>query len=38
MQSNKEELKKTLLDMLEQDKEFRYAVAGAIGYKEILQI
>ncbi|GBC72613.1 hypothetical protein HRbin04_00003 [archaeon HR04] len=35
MQSN-EELKKRLLDMLEQDKEFRYAVAGAIGYKEIL--
>ncbi|MEM3092090.1 MAG: hypothetical protein QXI92_00145 [Candidatus Nitrosocaldus sp.] len=36
MQSSKEELKKTLLDMLEQDKEFRHAVAGAIGYKEIL--
>ncbi|MEM4317472.1 MAG: DUF3782 domain-containing protein [Candidatus Nitrosocaldaceae archaeon] len=33
MQSN--ELKK-LLDMLEEDKEFRYAVAGVIGYKEIL--
>ncbi|GBC73482.1 hypothetical protein HRbin04_00885 [archaeon HR04] len=31
-----EELKKRLLDMLEQDKDFRYAVAGAIGYKEIL--
>ncbi len=29
-------MKKTLLDMLEQDKEFRHAVAGAIGYKEIL--
>ncbi|MEM2920280.1 MAG: hypothetical protein QXU29_05935 [Candidatus Nitrosocaldus sp.] len=36
MQSNKEELKKTLLDMLLEDKEFRHAVAGAIGYKEIL--
>ncbi|MEM4325651.1 MAG: hypothetical protein QXE62_07805 [Candidatus Nitrosocaldaceae archaeon] len=36
MQSSKEELKKTLLDMLEQDKEFRHAIAGAIGYKEIL--
>ncbi|MEM3916820.1 MAG: DUF3782 domain-containing protein, partial [Candidatus Nitrosocaldus sp.] len=36
MQSSKEELKKTLLDMLEQDKEFRHAVAGAIGYKELL--
>ncbi len=35
MQSN-EELKKRLLDMLEEDKEFRHAVAGAIGYKEIL--
>ncbi|MEM4323839.1 MAG: hypothetical protein QXO37_08300, partial [Candidatus Nitrosocaldaceae archaeon] len=34
MQSN--ELKKKLLDMLEEDKEFRYSVAGAIGYKEIL--
>ncbi|MEM4317985.1 MAG: hypothetical protein QW776_03085 [Candidatus Nitrosocaldus sp.] len=34
MQSN--ELKKKLLDMLEEDKEFRHAVAGAIGYKEIL--
>ncbi|MCS7141123.1 MAG: DUF3782 domain-containing protein [Candidatus Nitrosocaldus sp.] len=32
----KEELKKTLLDMLEQDREFRHAVAGLIGYKEIL--
>ncbi|MFN4337268.1 MAG: PD-(D/E)XK nuclease family protein [Candidatus Nitrosocaldus sp.] len=31
-----EELKKRLLDMLEEDKEFRHAVAGAIGYKEIL--
>ncbi len=31
-----EELKRKLLDMLEQDKEFRHAVAGAIGYKEIL--
>jgi hypothetical protein len=31
-----EELKKKILDMLEQDKEFRHAVAGAIGYKEIL--
>ncbi|MEO9365226.1 MULTISPECIES: hypothetical protein [Candidatus Nitrosocaldus] len=31
-----EELKKKLLDMLEKDKEFRHAVAGAIGYKEIL--
>ncbi|MFN4337158.1 MAG: hypothetical protein ACK4FV_06225, partial [Candidatus Nitrosocaldus sp.] len=29
-------LKKKFLDMLEEDKEFRYAVAGAIGYKEIL--
>ncbi|MEM1959459.1 MAG: DUF3782 domain-containing protein [Candidatus Nitrosocaldus sp.] len=36
MQSNKEELKKTLLDLLLEDKEFRHAVAGAIGYKEIL--
>ncbi|MEM2128464.1 MAG: hypothetical protein QXN86_02250 [Candidatus Methanomethylicaceae archaeon] len=37
MQSNKEELKKTLLDMLLEDTEFRHAVAGgAIGYKEIL--
>ncbi|MFN4337395.1 MAG: hypothetical protein ACK4FV_07490 [Candidatus Nitrosocaldus sp.] len=35
MLSNKE-LKKKLLDMLEEDKEFRYAVAGAIGYKELL--
>ncbi|MEM4357698.1 MAG: hypothetical protein QXR25_07850, partial [Candidatus Nitrosocaldus sp.] len=35
MQS-KEELKKTLLDLLLEDKEFRHAVAGAIGYKEIL--
>ncbi|MEM4399633.1 MAG: DUF3782 domain-containing protein [Candidatus Nitrosocaldus sp.] len=34
MQSN--ELKKKFLDMLEEDKEFRYAVAGVIGYKEIL--
>ncbi|MEM4325506.1 MAG: DUF3782 domain-containing protein [Candidatus Nitrosocaldaceae archaeon] len=34
MQSN--ELKKKFLDMLEGDKEFRHAVAGAIGYKEIL--
>ncbi|MEM4323665.1 MAG: hypothetical protein QXO37_07390 [Candidatus Nitrosocaldaceae archaeon] len=32
----KEELKKTLLDLLLEDKEFRHAVAGAIGYKEIL--
>ncbi|GBC74164.1 hypothetical protein HRbin05_00198 [archaeon HR05] len=31
-----EELKKKILDMLEQDKEFRHAVAGVIGYKEIL--
>ncbi len=31
-----EDLKKMLLDMLEEDKEFRYAIAGAIGYKEIL--
>ncbi len=36
MQSNKEELKKTLLDLLLEDKEFRHAVAGAIGYKELL--
>ncbi|MEM4635126.1 MAG: DUF3782 domain-containing protein [Candidatus Nitrosocaldus sp.] len=36
MQSNKEELKETLLDLLLEDKEFRHAVAGAIGYKEIL--
>ncbi|MEM3915568.1 MAG: DUF3782 domain-containing protein [Candidatus Nitrosocaldus sp.] len=36
MQSNKEELKKTLLDLLLEDAEFRHAVAGAIGYKEIL--
>ncbi|MCS7141580.1 MAG: DUF3782 domain-containing protein [Candidatus Nitrosocaldus sp.] len=32
----REELKKTFLDMLEQDREFRHAVAGLIGYKEIL--
>ncbi|MEM3916454.1 MAG: hypothetical protein QW572_05455 [Candidatus Nitrosocaldus sp.] len=36
MQSNKEELKKSLLDLLLEDTEFRHAVAGAIGYKEIL--
>ncbi|MEM2579582.1 MAG: DUF3782 domain-containing protein [Desulfurococcaceae archaeon] len=29
-------MKKTLLDLLLEDKEFRHAVAGAIGYKEIL--
>ncbi|MEM4317859.1 MAG: DUF3782 domain-containing protein [Candidatus Nitrosocaldaceae archaeon] len=34
MQSN--ELKRKLLDMLGEDKEFRHAVAGAIGYNEIL--
>ncbi|MDW8274762.1 MAG: hypothetical protein RMJ59_00065 [Candidatus Nitrosocaldus sp.] len=34
MQSN--ELKKVLLDMLDKDTEFRHAVAGLIGYKEIL--
>ncbi|MEM4275432.1 MAG: hypothetical protein QXO37_05145 [Candidatus Nitrosocaldaceae archaeon] len=34
MQSN--ELKRKLLDMLGEDKEFRHAVAGVIGYKEIL--
>ncbi len=33
MQSLKEEL----LELLEKDKEFRYAVAGLIGYKEILE-
>ncbi|MEM1960157.1 MAG: hypothetical protein QXE95_02430 [Candidatus Nitrosocaldus sp.] len=33
---SKEELKETLLDLLLEDKEFRHAVAGAIGYKEIL--
>ncbi len=33
MQSLKEEL----LDLLEKDKEFRYAVAGLIGYKEVLE-
>ncbi|MCS7141219.1 MAG: hypothetical protein NZ888_03420 [Candidatus Nitrosocaldus sp.] len=32
----KEKLKKTLLDMLDKDVEFRHAVAGLIGYKEIL--
>ncbi|MEM4275248.1 MAG: hypothetical protein QXO37_04510 [Candidatus Nitrosocaldaceae archaeon] len=34
MQSN--ELKRKLLDMLGEDKEFRHAVAGVIGYNEIL--
>ncbi len=33
MQSLKEEL----LDLLEKDREFRYAVAGLIGYKEVLE-
>ncbi len=33
MQSVKEEL----LELLEKDKEFRYAVAGLLGYKEILE-
>ncbi len=33
MQSLKEEL----LELLEKDKEFRYAVAGLLGYKEILE-
>ena len=37
MQSiSKEELKKVLLNLLLEDVEFRHAVAGAIGYKEIL--
>ena len=30
-------LKEELLEMLEKDKEFRHAVAGLIGYKEILE-
>ncbi|MCS7141689.1 MAG: hypothetical protein NZ888_05845 [Candidatus Nitrosocaldus sp.] len=34
MQQN--ELKKVLLEMLDKDTEFRHAVAGLIGYKEIL--
>ncbi|GBC73663.1 hypothetical protein HRbin04_01068 [archaeon HR04] len=33
---SKEELKKVLLNLLLEDVEFRHAVAGAIGYKEIL--
>ncbi|MCS7141763.1 MAG: hypothetical protein NZ888_06220, partial [Candidatus Nitrosocaldus sp.] len=33
---HREELKKALLDMLDKDTEFRHAVAGIIGYKEIL--
>ncbi|HLI45671.1 MAG TPA: hypothetical protein VKU94_00580 [Geobacterales bacterium] len=36
MNVSKEDLKKILLDMLLTDSEFRYAVGGAIGYKEIL--
>jgi hypothetical protein len=36
MHSSKEELKKVLLNLLLEDVEFRHAVAGAIGYKEIL--
>lgn len=31
------ELKKKIIDMLEKDKEFRYTVAGLIGYGEILE-
>src|SRR5579875_1404358 len=33
----RERLRKALIDLLEQDKEFRYTVAGLIGYKEILE-
>jgi hypothetical protein len=33
----KEELKKAFLDILDTDREFRLAVAGLIGYKELLE-
>ena len=37
MEKEMRPLKEELLEMLEKDKEFRHAVAGLIGYKEILE-
>jgi len=37
MEREMQPLKEELLEMLEKDKEFRHAVAGLIGYKEILE-
>ncbi|MEM2176169.1 MAG: DUF3782 domain-containing protein [Archaeoglobaceae archaeon] len=33
----KELVKETIIEMIEKDKEFRYAIAGAIGFQEILK-
>jgi hypothetical protein len=35
-EGNRSELKDALIKLLEEDKEFRYTVAGLIGYKEVM--